>query len=235
MPRRNDITGKKFGKLTAIQRAGRDKNGKYLWLCKCDCGGEKIVTSSDLVTGNTKSCGCLVTNKTHGGSYTALYKTWVQMKMRCYNPNHASYYNYGGRGIKVCDEWNGEHSFSVFCEWAIGAGYKEGLSLDRIDNEKDYYPENCRWVTRAFQERNKRNTFYAEYNGLQIPIAELCEELNIPSQTVYHRIIRGWKFESAVTTPIKYRSKEREKSFRSAVSVQEMEMAIKRVLNTQKI
>lgn len=230
-----DIAGKRFGKLTAIKPVGKNKQGKYLWLCECECGREKVVCQSELASGNTISCGCVITNTSHSMSRTKLYKTWTQMKMRCYNQNHVSYYNYGGRGIKVCDEWSGEHSFPSFYNWAINAGYKDGLSLDRIDNGKDYSPENCRWVARPFQERNKRNTFYAEYNGSKIPIAELCAELSIPTQVVYHRIIRGWEFESAVTTPIKYRSKEQANAYNSSVSIQEMKKAIKKTMNVQKV
>lgn len=238
MPRINDITGKKFGKLTAIKRVGKSKRGRYLWLCKCECGGEKVVEHSDLVTGNTKTCGCVITNTSHGMSRSKLYKKWTDIKMRCYNPQNRNFKNYGERGIKMCEKW--KNDFSSFAIWAMQNGYDDSAprgkyTIDRIDVNGDYTPENCRLVNIQTQERNKRNTFYAEYHGFQIPIAELCAELNIPSQTVYNRIVRGWTFEMAVTTHIKYRSEQRKKYFMSDVSVQEMEAAIKRVLNTQNI
>ena len=153
-----DLTGLRFGRLVVIER-----NGSYVspkgqahrkWLCKCDCGNFTTVTASNLRSGETLSCGCLhretFNNKKHNGRKTPLYNTWRAMKERCNNPNSIIYKWYGGKGIKVCDEWN---DFEAFRDWAITSGYKEGLSIDRIDSNLGYFPENCRWLTRAENSR----------------------------------------------------------------------------------
>lgn len=224
MAKMKDITGNKFGKLTAIKPVGKNKRGRYLWLCKCDCGGEKIVAQDSLHIGNTKSCGCAVANTKHGHSHTRMYKLWTDMKQRCYNPNTISYSYCGGRGIQVCDDW--KNSFQSFADWAFSCGYGDNLTIDRIDNDKDYCPENCRWVTLQFQERNKRTTYFAEHHGEQIPVAILCEELNLPVQVIYHRVLRGSSLEEAVTKPINYRSKERIKKFNKCATKEEFENAL---------
>lgn len=223
----NDITGKKFGKLTAIKPVGKTKRGGYSWLCKCDCGGEKVTSLLCLTNGNTTSCGCVITNTSHNMSRTRLYKIWTGMKMRCYTESHASYQNYGGRGIQVCDEW--KNSFQSFADWAFATGYNENLTIDRKDNDKDYYPENCRWVPLEFQERNKKNSFYAEYDGKKIPVAILCDELNLPVQVIYHRIIRGATFEEAVTKPIRYRSESRKQNFNECATHESVKEALSKL------
>ena len=162
MSKVNDLTGKNFGKLTVIKYCGSNKNGRALWLCQCECGNTKIILGNSLLSKLTFSCGCY--NKEHSKnihtkhnmSYSKLYKVWQGMKTRCYNPNFIYYCNYGGRGITICNEW--KNDFSKFYEWAINNGYKEGLTIDRINNDGNYEPNNCRWVTRAEQNRNKRYT-----------------------------------------------------------------------------
>ncbi len=136
-----DLTGMKFGKLTAIKYF---KTGNSLkWICKCDCGNEIICYGYDLQRGRTVSCGCH--KKKHAGRYTRLYSIWQSMKKRCLNPNHRFYKYYGGKGIGICDEW--VNDFSAFREWALSNGYSDTLTIDRIDSSKGYFPENCQWIT----------------------------------------------------------------------------------------
>lgn len=146
-----DITGQKFGKLTVLEYEGRNDNRVQFWLCKCDCGNESIVRSSNLKSGNSKSCGCSIndsrhkTNKAntkHGKCNTRLYSIWSGMKSRCNYEKNDSFNDYGKRGISVCDEW--EDDFQTFYDWAMRNGYSDDLSIDRIDNDGNYEPSNCR-------------------------------------------------------------------------------------------
>lgn len=155
-----DISGQKFGRLTAVKREGTSKNGQTTWLCKCDCGNETVSTMGNLVYGTMRSCGCLkieqasMLNKTHGMRHTRLYRIWTNMKTRCHNPKFKQTEDYMGRGISICSEW--DSSFQAFYDWAMANGYQEDLSIDRIDNDGNYEPSNCRWVTMAEQNKNRR-------------------------------------------------------------------------------
>ena len=154
-----DLTGRKFGRLTVLKRE-KPINKRTLWLCVCDCGKEVIVESYNLRKGHTQSCGCFQAeatskaNKTHGLRNTRVYRIWNCMKNRCYQKSYHAYNHYGGRGITICDEWL--HDFQAFHDWAMANGYEDSLSIDRIDNNKGYQPDNCRWVTMAEQNKNKR-------------------------------------------------------------------------------
>ena len=150
-----NITGQRYGKLTALQFEGRNRHGKACWLCRCDCGKQKVVLLGSLMSGRTKSCGCLnVGNTVHGMHDKRLYRTYHNMKRRCYSPGSHNYKYYGGRGITICDEW--KNSFPAFCEWAIESGYSDDLTIDRIDVDGNYEPSNCRWVHASIQSGNRR-------------------------------------------------------------------------------
>ena len=207
-----DLTGRKFGRLTVIERAEDhiQPNGKHQiqWLCKCDCGSEVIVRGSNLKNGNTKSCGCLqkemtsVLNQLHNGSLSVrglsrskIYVAWCNMKQRCLNENNRQYKYYGGRGIKVCDEWL---EFEQFYCWAMVNGYNDTLTLDRVNVDGNYEPKNCRWVDMKTQQNNTRRNHQITYNGKTQTLAQWSEELNIKYQTLRDRIFRyRWSVERA--------------------------------------
>lgn len=162
MRKMKNLRGQRFGRLVAREPVAKS-GGHILWLCDCDCGLDAIVSSDTLIRGASKSCGCLnhevqlsgINRTTHGQTGTRLYRIWKKMKSRCHNPNDPDYQKYyGSRGITVCPEWR--DSFQAFHDWAIGAGYADTLSLDRIDNDKGYSPENCRWATAEEQRHNQR-------------------------------------------------------------------------------
>lgn len=154
------MIGKRFGKLTVISAAGRSPRRYILWKCRCDCGRETIVSSHNLRSGNTQSCGCRLRERTRmlnfvTGQYKSrLYRIWTCMKTRCYNPNTPQYKDWGGRGITMCDEWR--HNFKSFYDWSMSNGYNEHLSIDRINNDGNYEPSNCKWSTAKEQANNRR-------------------------------------------------------------------------------
>ena len=202
-----DLTGKKFGKLTVLKRVENNKHGQPQWLCKCDCGNETVVVGQKLRTGQTKSCGCIVyeqkTRLTHGMSGTTLFTRWMNMKSRCNNPKNKRYNRYGGRGIKVCEEW--ENDFMNFYRWAISNGFEESLSIDRIDNNMGYCPENCRWVNAKRQENNRSKNIKITYNGEEKTLSEWCDFLNLDYNLIHDRIHRyGMTFQDAISKPVRH-------------------------------
>ena len=211
-----DITGKKFGKLTAIKISktiyGEDGKAKNYWLCKCDCGNYTEVQINHLSSGHTKTCGCSfdknflgdITRK-HGMHSEKIYFIYNGMKQRCYNPNNGHYKDYGGRGIKICDEWLGENGFINFYEWAIKNGYnkektKKEQSIDRIDVNGNYEPSNCRWADSVQQGNNQRKTIKVIYRGREYTLRELSDMCGINRNILYGRIVkRNWDVEKAIS------------------------------------
>ena len=188
--------GDKYNRLTAVQFDHRRGSTQY-WLFKCECGNKKVLQVNNVKSGNTKSCGCLKKGRIaiHGMSYSREHITWASMKARCCNKNAPDYKNYGGRGIKVCDRW--KNSFKNFYK-DMGKRPK-GMTLDRIDNEKGYYKENCRWATNKEQQNNKRSNHLLTYAGKTLTITQWENETGIKRNTLYARINRcGWSIDKAL-------------------------------------
>lgn len=206
MPSRIDLTGQTFGRLTVIEPAGRSKRGKLVWRCTCACGEREVTAATnDLRRGNTRSCGCLFREesgnrvRTHGQTGTRLYEIWRNIIRRTTQPSHHSYPDYGGRGITMCPEWR--ESFEAFAN-DMGPTYRDGLSIDRIDVNGHYQPDNCRWATPTQQSRNMRRNRLVTAWGQTRTLSEWAELHEINYQTLYNRITRsGWPVERALTTP----------------------------------
>ena len=204
-----NLTGRTFGRLTVLYRVENDSSGKPKWLCKCECGNMKAVSAKHLKHGDVKSCGCLPKehaktlhkiNETHGKSNTRLYQVWEGMKQRC-RPTSK---NYGARGIKMCKEWE---NFEPFFEWAMSNGYDPGAkrlqcTLDRIDVNGDYCPENCRWIDNLSQQNNRQDNHKITFNGETHTLAEWSRILHMKNETLIARIERyGWSVEKALSIP----------------------------------
>lgn len=202
MSKEMDLTGLRVGRLTVIAPAGK-RGGRRVWQCKCDCGNETSVLTTSLSTGRTKSCGCYQkeraseTFKKHGECGTRLYKIWSNMIQRCSNEKNDSFLLYGANGITVCEEWK---EFAAFHEWAMANGYGNKLSIDRIDNDKGYSPENCRWATPQEQTDNRKCTIYLSFNGKRQTLKRWSDETGIPYRNLLWRIRKGWSAERALTT-----------------------------------
>lgn len=204
-----NLKGQVFGRLTVISINHTTRLGTY-WNCVCECGNECVVLTTKLSNGHTTSCGCRKDeikrdieklNKSHGKSKTKLYKIFSGMKARCYRKSCPNYNRYGGRGIIICKEWL--DSFENFYNWSISNGYKSGLSIDRIDNDKGYSPDNCRWVSAKEQANNTRSTVFLTYKGETKSASEWSEITGIRQATIVRRKTSyGWTDEECLTIKI---------------------------------
>ena len=198
-----EIAGQRFERLLVISKVGKNKNGKSVWLCRCDCGVEKLVVGAFLKDGRTRSCGCLRNQlaaertTTHGGSKTLEYNIWRSAKDRCTNPNDKRFHDYGGRGIKFL--------FDDFEKFLAHIGPKPGkeYSLDRINNCGNYEPGNVRWATIKIQSRNKRSNRYLSYQNETLCIADWAKKLGFRYVSIMSRLRLGWSVEKTLSTPIK--------------------------------
>ena len=203
MPRLIDLSGETFGKWRVLKRDG-SLNGKPSWLCQCECGTIRTVSGSNLRMGLSCNCGCVRSEKieerntTHGKSGTRLYRIWCGLKERTANDKNPAYKWYGARGISLCDEWQ---DFETFQKWAVFSGYEPHLSLDRVNNNGNYEPGNCRWVTPKQQSNNTRKNKLLTYNGETHTVSEWAWITGIGRSTLSNRINRGgWSTEKALTT-----------------------------------
>lgn len=194
-----------FGRLTVLEKSSQDKHGHTHWVCVCVCGKTKIIDGGALKRGLTLSCGCLGDEKRktsslrHGAANTKL--AWIRTSMiqRCTNPKSVSYKYYGGRGISVCEDWsNNPTSFYV---WAYSNGYKDGLSIDRIDNDGNYEPRNCRWVPKKDQVLNTRKVKFLSYKGETLHISEWARRFGLTSSIISGRLKRGWSIKETLEFP----------------------------------
>lgn len=209
--RYEDLTGKRFGRLTVLERTDNHikKNGdkETAFLCCCDCGNVRKVLAYNLKSGHTLSCGCLglehrtKTRTKHGETGTRLYRIWHHMKERCNDNKNARFFDYGGRGIKICEEW--QISYEAFREWAVSNGYADTLTLDRINNDKGYSPGNCRWVTPKEQANNTRKNRLISYKNITHTLAEWADIVKIKPVTIAYRLNSGWTIEDALFKPLR--------------------------------
>jgi hypothetical protein len=202
-----DIIGMKFGRLKVKSIAATNiKHGKpnITYLCICDCGKEKIVSHPSLLYSKVSSCGCLQKeivksigqkNRKHGKTPKKLYRVWEGIHERCRDKKHISYSRYGGQGVTVCQEWS---DYTVFRDWALNSGYREGLSIDRLNSNGNYEPSNCRWTDTKTQSRNRRSNKYITLNGETLTYADWEKKLGLSRGVIHWRISAGWTEEEAV-------------------------------------
>ena len=195
-----DLIGMRFGNFVVIEKLSGSGNQKK-WKCKCDCGNERACYQTNLIRGTSTSCGCLrsyyakQSRNCHGESTSILYKKWTSMKTRCFNKNNPTYKSYGGRGITICKEWL---DFWTFREWAYEKGYKDGLSIERIDVNGNYCPENCCWIEVSEQANNKRRSAFIEYGGKRQTASQWAKELGVGKDTITYRVRAGWTPEECL-------------------------------------
>lgn len=204
MRRSEELIGSKFNMLTVLSQYSDGK--RTICTCICECGNKKDVPLYKLKIGHTKSCGCLIHNhsRRYGAlddvTYQRLWNIYRKMKRRCYSSEDPAYLYYGKRGIKVCDEW--KNSSTAFFGWALKNGYRNDLTIDRINVDGNYEPSNCRWATKAEQALNKRNNVLLEYKGETKPLSEWAKEYQFNRATLLNRLQKGWSVEKALTYPV---------------------------------
>jgi hypothetical protein len=210
-----DLTGQRFGRLVVLGWAGHSKPNAA-WVCRCDCGGEKLALSHNLKSLRTRSCGCLnLENLSNSGSADFCardtkmhpeHKVWGQMIRRCHNPTERRFADYGGRGISVCDRWrygeNGTHGFMCFMT-DMGSRPSPKHTIDRVNNNLGYSPDNCEWRTRTEQVRNRRNTIMIVYQDREMSLAEACEIAGVPLRVASSRLRNGMAADLVLSQPIK--------------------------------
>ena len=201
-----NLIGHRFGQLVVVKELPANKHGEVVWLCNCDCGNTHIATSYNLLRGRTTKCKkCMFVqiakaNTTHGGKPKRLHEIYTNMKTRCHNPNYELWNRYGGRGISICREW--EESFVAFRDWALNNGYSDDLQLDRIDNDGDYCPENCKWSDRVEQANNRRTNRILVLHGQKDTMANWARRTGLPYWLIQNRLDKhGWSEERTLTTP----------------------------------
>ena len=204
-----DFTGIKFGLLTAVTDVGALRNSR-VWLFTCECGQEvRRVGSRVAKAKGLQSCGCANSeirakngraNKTHGWSQHKLYGVWRHMMRRCYNPDCADYSRYGGRGISVCAEW---HDLDAFCRWGIESGHADGLTIERIQVNEDYRPENCTWIPNEAQARNREDMCMITYKGETMFAADWARRLGMKPSTIRARVRYGWSDQRIIEEPVR--------------------------------
>lgn len=201
-----DLLGQRFGRLKVIGYIPPSGRRRGVWKCNCDCGKQTTAATSHLTTGLKQSCGCLRSettskrNETHGDSGSRLYVIWQNMKKRCVNPDTEHYEEYGGRGITVCNEWI--HDFEAFRKWSLNSGYSDDLTIDRIDNDGNYEPSNCRWATMREQTNNTRRNLRFTYEGETHTLPEWARIKGASYNKIYQRIhTLKWSFERAISEP----------------------------------
>lgn len=205
-----ELAGQRFGRLLVIAEAGR-QDRKVTWLCRCDCGNESTVLGVNLRAGHTTSCGCWkrevpgTWSLKHGQSKSRLYKIWRNMVRRTTDPNFPDYHNYGGRGITVCQEWR--ESFEAFAR-DMGPTHQADRTIDRINNDGNYEPDNCRWATALEQGRNKRNNRLLTFNGQTMPVSAWVEQTGISKGAIQGRLRAGWPVDRVLTEPEQSRNKD---------------------------
>jgi hypothetical protein len=198
-----DLKGRRFSRLFVLEFAGIDRHHNSLWKCLCSCGNIKVIKGRNLIIKKNKSCGCLKKELNSGittdgnGKKNKLYQVWSSMKCRCLNPLDKAFVNYGGRGIKVCDEWL---EFKPFLDWSMISGYKKGLTIERKDNDGNYCPDNCTWISKSMQSKNRRGLIIITFNNVTMTRSDWAKSIGISKEALRLRLNNGWSIDDALTT-----------------------------------